>query len=171
MIGDIRFCGCGWMPIRGSLCLFWYKTHTKGLRTRFPARPEENEGKPDPRAVNRSQGKVTVRERQLLSEELGPVDPEARLADVRGWVSIPCGCVGILLGYMLVIAHRCTEKCPNFSLLVLGANPSLCLFVLLFFHPLSCVLCVCKAMWNAPGQRWEKPLDDRMAMSWFRRLS
>ena len=38
----------------------------------------------------------------------------------------------------------------------------------LFFHPLGfvcCVLCVRKEMWNTTGRRWEKPLDDRMAMS------
>ena len=70
--------------------------------------------------------------------------------------------------------HRKPHKSViNFSLLALGANLSPCLFVLLFFYPLACVccvLCVCKAMWNAPGQKWEKPLDDRMAMSLFRRL-
>ena len=25
-------------------------------------------------------------------------------------------------------------------------------------------------MWNAPGRRWEKPLDYRIAMSWFKKL-
>ena len=31
----------------------------------------------------------------------------------------------------------------------------------LFFHHLGCVLCVRKEMWNIPGRKWEKPLDDR----------
>ena len=31
------------------------------------------------------------------------------LANVRGWVSVPCGFVGILLEYTLALAHRCTE--------------------------------------------------------------
>ena len=44
-----------------------------------------------------------VRERRLLSEELGPADSEAGLANVRGRVSVPGGCVGILLGYTLTI--------------------------------------------------------------------
>ena len=35
----------------------------------------------------------------------------------------------------------------------------------LFFHPLGCVLCVRKQMWNIPDRTWEKPLDDQMAMS------
>ena len=34
----IRFCGWGWVPIRG----FWHETHTKGLHARFPKRPEED---------------------------------------------------------------------------------------------------------------------------------
>ena len=70
-------------------------------------------------------------------------------------------------------AQKTTEKCPNFFLLALGANPSPCLFVLLFSHPIGCICCVlsvCKEMWIAPGRRWEKPLDDRMAMSWFKEV-
>ena len=63
---------------------FLREIHTKGLRARFLTRPEEDEGKQDPRAVNRSRGKATVRERRLLREELGPVDTKARSANVRG---------------------------------------------------------------------------------------
>ena len=36
------------------------------------------------KGVSNSQGKATVRERRLPSEELGPVDPEARSASARG---------------------------------------------------------------------------------------
>ena len=122
-------------------------------KSRVKARSQSSQQK---RAVNRRRGKVTVRDRRVLSEEVGPVDPEAGLANMRGWVSVPGGCVGISPGYTLAIAHRCTRKphksVINFFLLVLGANLTPCLFVLLFFHPLGricCVLCVCKAMWNA----------------------
>ena len=41
----------------------------------------------------------------------------------------------------------------------------------LFFHPLGyvcCVLCVLKEMWNTPGRRWEKLLDELLAMSGLR---
>ena len=34
MIGGIQLCGC--VPVRRSLCLFWRKTHTKGVHTRLP---------------------------------------------------------------------------------------------------------------------------------------
>ena len=68
----------------------------------------------------------------------------------------------------LQIHEVLSKSVTNFSLLALGVNPSPWLFVLLFFYPLSCVccvLCVRKEIWNTPGRRWEKPLDDLMAMS------
>ena len=36
---------CEWVPDREFLCLLWCETHTKGLSTRFPARPEVDEGR------------------------------------------------------------------------------------------------------------------------------
>ena len=68
-----------------------------------------SQGSQQNKAVNRSRGKTTVRERRLLSEELGPVDSKPRTVNARGWVSVPGGCVGISLGYTLAIA-RCTEN-------------------------------------------------------------
>ena len=56
------------------------------------------------RGVNDSQGKATVREKQLLEEELGPVDLEAESVSTRGWVSVPGRWVKISLGYTLAIA-------------------------------------------------------------------
>ena len=47
------FCGYGWAPVRGFLCLFWRQTHRKGLRARFPTRPKEDGERQDPRAVTR----------------------------------------------------------------------------------------------------------------------
>ena len=41
-----------WVPFRGFLCLFWRETHTKGLCARFPTRPEEDEERKGPWAVN-----------------------------------------------------------------------------------------------------------------------
>ena len=68
------------------------------------------------------------------------------------------------------MGQRSWWLCGNFTRIHARDN----LFVHLFFHPLVgwvwCVLCVCKAISNAPGRRWEKPLDDRMTMGWFRRL-
>ena len=47
---------CEWVPVRGFLCLFWHKTHT---------RPEEDEGRQSPRveqkkAVNRREQSTKV---------------------------------------------------------------------------------------------------------------
>ena len=100
------------------------------------------EGSLQESAVNGSRGKLTVRERRLLR----PVDPVAGLANVRGWFSIPSGCVGISLEYTLVIAHRSSaylESVTNFSLLSLGANLSPYLFVLFFFHILIVYVVPC----------------------------
>ena len=63
------------------------------------------------RAVNRSQGNSTVRKGWLQ----WPVDAEAGLANVRRWVSISGGFVGISLEYTLSIAHRCTENYAKVS--------------------------------------------------------
>ena len=128
-MSSIHFCGYGWVPIGGFLCLSLRETDTKGLHGRFPTRPEEDDGRQGPRAVITNRGKASVRERQLLSEEQGPVNSDAGLANVRGWISVPGGCAGISLGYTLVIVHRkATESVKNFSLLALGANPRPCLF-------------------------------------------
>ena len=48
---DIRLCGCGCVPVRGPLCLFWRETHTKGLCVRLPTKPEEDEGRKVPQTT------------------------------------------------------------------------------------------------------------------------
>ena len=49
----------------------------KGLACKIFMRPEEDKERKGSRVVNQSRKKVTVRERRLPSEELGPVDSEA----------------------------------------------------------------------------------------------
>ena len=105
----------------------------------------EDEKRQSPLAVKRSRGKATVRERRLLSKELGPVDSEVRSANVRGCVSVPAGCMGISPRYTPAIStdtQKTTEGCQNLSLLVLWAKPGLCLFVLLS-STLGYTFCVC----------------------------
>ena len=77
----IRFCGAGWVPVRGFLYLFWRGTYTKGLRETFPRRPEEDEERQGPKAVNISRGKWQSEKGGSLSEERGPVYQR------RGWVA------------------------------------------------------------------------------------
>ena len=58
-------------------------------------------------------GKAKSQSSQQKSEEGNSQKrwlPSKESANVRGWVSVPGGCVGILLGYTLAIAHRCTEN-------------------------------------------------------------
>ena len=130
-------------------------------RRRGKARPTEKRSD--------CQEKATVRERRLLSKVLGPVDPEARSASAKGWVSAPGSCVENFVQVHARDRHRSTEcekSVKNFSHLTPRANPNISSI-------LSClcgVLCVCKAMGNTSGRRWEKPLDDWMAMSWFKEL-
>ena len=71
------------------------------------------------------------------------------------------------LEYTLALAHRMHKKCHRLPPLALEANPSPRLFVL-FFHPLGYILRIFKEMWNIPGWRWEKPLDDSNGHEWFK---
>ena len=74
------------------------------------------------KGVSDSQGKATVREKQLLKEELGLVDPEAGSASARGWISVPSSCVGISFGYTPTIAtdaQKSQKSAKYFSLLTL----------------------------------------------------
>ena len=156
-MGGIRFCGRGFgCQSEDPFVLFWCEIHTKGLRAKFPTRPEEDEGRKVPvskeggrtKRTEQGNGKSTAVSRREQSTEvggsrlLGPVGPEAGLTNVRGWISIPGDFVGILLEYTLALAHRlteCQESVTNFSLLALGANPSPCSLVLVS----STLLVVC----------------------------
>ena len=68
-------------------------------------------GKEGPRSDNRRrenrEGNRTAGESRQLR---GCVVPEARLANMRGWVSIPGDFLGISLEYILALAHRRTES-------------------------------------------------------------
>ena len=109
------------------------RIHTKDIHARLSTRPEEDERRQDCRTEETSQQNRAVSRRE---RELEPVDSEAGLANVRGWVNVPGGFVGISLEYTLALAHRCTDSYAKvsqtspFSLLDLGAYPSPCLCVL-----------------------------------------
>ena len=85
------------------------------------------------------------REKRLPSEESGPValknqdSQRERMSQRSWWLYGNFGRIHIRDSQM----HRKPHKSvTNFFLLALGANPSSCWFVLLFFHPLGCVCCV-----------------------------
>ena len=66
--------------------------------------------------------------------------------------------------------HRMRKSVTDFFFLALWVNPNPCLVVLLFFHPLGCVIRIRKEKWYTPGRRWEKPRDESMAISGSRKL-
>ena len=148
-----------WNPHKGLAREISYKTGRR--RGRSQKRRNQSTEQGSRQKLEEADG----RERWLL----GPADPEVRLANVREWVSFPNDFVGILLEYMRAIAHRrteCLESVTNFSFLRLELTQvRACLFSFLPLGCVCCALCVRKEMWNTPGWRWEKPLDDLMAMS------
>ena len=145
------------------------------LRPRSPTEPEEDEGRKVSEVNGRNQwteqGSRQNRAVGRKEQELEPVDSEVGLANVRGWVSVLDGFVEISLEYTLMLAHRCTEnyaKVTQTSLFLHLELTQICVYLFSFLSILSCVccvLCVRKEMWNTPGRRWEKPRDNRMAMS------
>ena len=61
--------------------------------------------------------------------------------------------------------QKVSHRLPPFLCLEL-TQVRVCSFVL-FFYPLGCALRICKEMWNTPDKRWEKTLDESLAMSGF----
>ena len=95
-----------------------------------------SQGSQQKRAVNRSWGKVTVRERQLLSKELGPEEPETGSVSVRGRVSVPGSCVGTL-EYTLVTDTEAqnARKVPKTSSFLRLELIQVCASLFFFFLP------------------------------------
>ena len=164
-------CGCVWVPVRGSLCLFWRENHTKGLCARYPTKPEKEEGRKfseisrQDRAVRRSGQNRPVKRTDQSTEvggrwRLRKTFQDSGLTNARKWVCIPSGFVRVSPEYTLVLAHRMHKSVTNFSLLAVEAKPIPWLFVLFLPPTRLCILCVGKEMWNTPGQRWGIQLDD-----------
>ena len=164
MMLGICFCGCVWVPVRWSICLFWRETHTKSLCKRSPMRPEEDKGRKVPDTVGRteqsreghSQQKRTIGSQEKVSqrwelsrEETSQQKSERLLLELvdlqmMGWPKredesaflMVCG------SFMWIHARKSLQmhgelhkSVTNLSLLALGANPSSCLFVLFLSTP------------------------------------
>ena len=93
----------------------------KGLPCEISHETGRRQGKEGPRAeqkktVNRrDQGReMTSRQSRTVGnreQELVPSESVTGSTNVRGWVSIPGGFMGISLEYTLAIAHRMLGKC------------------------------------------------------------
>ena len=139
-----------WVPVRGSICLFWREIPTKGFPARFLTRPEEDGGRKVSELKRRSQSREVEKTDQSTDEnrvvsrreqELG-LWTQGRFGQRRRWVSIPwwlCGNFARVHVRFSSQKHRLLGKFTDSSLLTLGANSSPWLFVLLFFHSLGCV--------------------------------
>ena len=142
----VLWCWGGWMPVRVFLCLFWHETHTKSLRARFPTRPGEDEERQGPKAVNRSRGKATVRERRAAKRGVGvcglrsQVSQRERASQRSWWL---CGNFTRIHARDSPQMHRKPQKSViNFSPLALGANLSPCCLFFFFSSTLSVVYVV-----------------------------
>ena len=120
-----------WSLVRESLCLLWRETHTKGLSTRSPTRPE-GRGKEGLREDRESQ--LTKEGRRRQSEERSSRNRSTELGSQEmsqhsKWL---CG------SFVHIHACKCMESCTKVSQtppLVLGADPSPCLFFCSFLPP------------------------------------
>ena len=142
------------------------KRTREGRSQREQKKPVDRTGQSAGESSHQKSGEVEGWKRRLL----GSLDSDVELANVRGWVSVPGGFVRISLVYTFAIAHRCTESYTKVSqtssflrleltqvhvcLLSFLPPSRLCMLYSMFF----------KEIWSSPGRRWEKPLNDRMAM-------
>ena len=102
-----------WVPVRGSLVCFGAKPTQRACARDFPRdRKRTREGRSQSGTEKTSRQNREIGRRE---QEQGPVDSEVGLANVRGWVSVPGGFVGISLEYTLVLALRCTESYTKLS--------------------------------------------------------
>ena len=150
-----------WVSVGESLCLFWHETHRKDQRARFPARPEVEEGRKVPEKIERANWQRMAEEN---SQQQGAEETGRQNRAVKRWVSIPSGFVEVSRKIHASDSHQMLgelhKSVTNYLLLRFELTQvRVCSFVL-FFHPLGCVLRICEEIWNTPGRKWEKPLDD-----------
>ena len=122
---DDSFVCFGAKPIERACARDFLRDRKKTRKGKVPGQSTGQKG------VSDSQRKATVRERRLLSEELGPVDPKARSGRARAWASVSGSCVGIFVWVHARDRHRSTEcrkSAKNFSLRLGLTQVRACLF-------------------------------------------
>ena len=117
-MSGIRFCGCGCgCQSEDPFVCFGAKPTQRACARDLPRdrKRTEQSRTEESRERKKKQQSTELGSRQNMTvgrreQELGAVDSEAGLANVRGRVSVPGGFVGISLEYTLALAHRCTES-------------------------------------------------------------
>ena len=112
----VLVCVCVCVSVRESLCLLWRETHTKGLSTRSPTRPEVDEGMKVPeeteRAVDKGGQKRTI-DLRLLSREGDSEKMEA--GQSRDESAFLVGLWKFRAKYTPAITCKCTESSTKVS--------------------------------------------------------
>ena len=148
------------VPLRGSLC-FGAKPTQKAWPQDRKWRREGRSQRRQRESVDKGRKKRTVGLR-YLSREGGSEKMEG--GQSRNESAFLVALWKLRSKFMPAIACKCTESCTKVS-----QTPSSCTWswpkpvfvrLFLFFNPLGCVLCICKETCNAPGRKWEKPLDN-----------
>ena len=173
-IGGNCFRWCGYHSEKLFVCIGAKPTERICARNILQDRKRTREGRSQGQwRVEDSQEKESVKRWVQRREETSQQNSKRQLlrpVDLKmpGWPTredksallVACGSFTRVHARVSPQKHRMHESVTDYFFLALGANPSPCLFVLLYFHPLGWVFCVCKGMWNTPGMRWEKPLED-----------
>ena len=151
-MGGIRFCGYGFQS-EDPLSVLARNPH-KGLareifhetgrgRGKEGLRDSRQERAVKSRSVKRiEQGREETSQQKSERRLLRPVDiqmPGWPTREDKSALLVACGSFARVHARVNPQKHRMHKSLTDFSLLALGANPSPWLFVLLFFHPLSCV--------------------------------
>ena len=176
-MGGVRFCGCGCKSENPFVCFGPKPTqracaqdHPRNRKRTRERRSQRRVGRREQSREGCSQQKESVKRCESGREEtsqqksgrwlLGTVDLR-----IQGWPTredksallVACGSFARIHDRDSQQMHGQLHKSiTNFSLLALGANSSLWLFVLLFFHSLGCECCVLVKEYEIPRAGDEK---------------
>ena len=166
-MGGICFCRC---QSENPFVCFGAKPSQRACAWDLP-RDRKDEGRKSDRTVDKGEEKKTVgmrgQSREGNSQEKGTTETSRQNRSVNRWADIARGFVRVSAWVNACISSQNTQKVSQTPPpLALGADPSPCLF---FSSTLSFLL------WLSVKQceilpRWEKPLDESLAMSGLREL-
>ena len=177
-MGGIRFSVCGCHRILLSVLA---RNPHKGLAREISYETGRTRDGRSQRSVDKGEQKTIGTRKQSReghSQQKGAAETSRQNMSVKRWVSIARDFVRVFARVHTHVssqnAQKVSQTSPLLRLELIQVH--VCLFVCtrlcsrLFVCALGCALSVCKEMWNTSGQRWEKPLDESLAMSGLRGL-